>query len=167
MTISSHIFEAYLHCATKCWLLSRGEAGLNNKYTEWMREKNQAYRVDATLRISSNRQKDDYVAAPSVAVNFKSVLWKFASDVTVSIKELESCKQTSGKFTTPSHQIVSHFSSVIVAKIVTWQKLPVKMTVLSVCYDIIHTIRFSSSNRLSASSGVRVAMLSFFSRWRS
>jgi predicted RecB family nuclease len=91
MTISSNLFEAYLHCATKCWLLSRGEAGLNNKYTEWMREKNQAYRVDATLRISSNRQKKDYVAAPSVAVNFKSVLWKLASEVTVSIKELESC----------------------------------------------------------------------------
>ena len=53
MAISSHIFEAYLHCATKCWLLSRGEVGINNIYAEWMRENNQSYRADATLRIYS------------------------------------------------------------------------------------------------------------------
>ena len=91
MTISSRIFEAYLYCATKCWLLSRGEIGSNNAYAKWKREKNQVYRINITMRIFGNIQEGDYVATPSVNVNFKADLWKYAPDVTVKTRELESC----------------------------------------------------------------------------
>lgn len=91
MIISSNIFEAYLHCATKCWLMSRGEVGLNNVYAEWVLEKNKAYRINGTLRISSGLQNGDYISSPLENLNFRAVLWELASDVTVSSKELESC----------------------------------------------------------------------------
>ncbi|NVN91199.1 MAG: IS66 family transposase [Desulfuromonadales bacterium] len=90
MAISSNVFDAYLHCATKCWLLSRGEVGLSNIYAEWMREKNQSYRTDGVLRLLSNLQ-DDYVASPSVNLSLKTAFWKVALDVTLNCKELESC----------------------------------------------------------------------------
>ena len=82
--------EAYLHCATKCWLLSRGEVGSINVYAEWVRDKNNSYRKAGTLQILNSIQRKDCVSSPSENENFKTSIWKFASDVTVSIKDLES-----------------------------------------------------------------------------
>jgi hypothetical protein len=35
MNKSSQLFEAYLHCPTKCWLQSRGETVSGNMYAEF------------------------------------------------------------------------------------------------------------------------------------
>jgi predicted RecB family nuclease len=91
MNISSHILEAYLHCPTKCWLMSRSEVEEDNVYAEWMREKNQAYRANAIKRLSDGLQDGEFIAASPTKLNLKTASWRLASDVTAGSKELESC----------------------------------------------------------------------------
>jgi len=43
MVINSQLFEAYLKCATKCYLKSLGEAGVGNAYAEWLQAQNEIY----------------------------------------------------------------------------------------------------------------------------
>ena len=35
MTITPHLFAAYLKCPTKCWLRQTGESASGNVYAEW------------------------------------------------------------------------------------------------------------------------------------
>ena len=91
MIISSNIFEAYLQCHTKCWQLSRGEAPENNVYEEWIQARNQAYRANGLLFLSRGLQPAEFLADPPVNPNFKTVLWRLASDVKVISGDLESC----------------------------------------------------------------------------
>jgi predicted RecB family nuclease len=90
MNISSHIFEAYLHCPTKCWLISRGEVGENNVYAEWVREKNQAYRANGIKRLSKGLQPGEFIAPTPANLNLKSTSWKLASEIQAISKELGS-----------------------------------------------------------------------------
>jgi len=90
MNISAHIFEAYLHCPTKSWLISRGEVVENNVYAEWVREKNQDYRANGIKRLSEGLQAGEFKATPSANLNLKTASWKLASEIPANSKELES-----------------------------------------------------------------------------
>lgn len=91
MTISSHIFEAYLQCHTKCWQLSRGEVRENNVYEEWLLARNQAYRANGLILLSTEIHSVEYVTAPPINPSFKSALWRLASEVKATSRNLESC----------------------------------------------------------------------------
>lgn len=52
MIVSSQLFEAYIQCATKCWLRSRAEPTAGNVYAAWVRAQNEAYRQDAIKKAS-------------------------------------------------------------------------------------------------------------------
>jgi hypothetical protein len=43
MRITSHLFDAFLKCATKCHLRSLGEIGSGNEYAEWVRGQDESY----------------------------------------------------------------------------------------------------------------------------
>jgi len=91
MNISSNILEAYLHCPTKCWLMSRGEVGENNVYANWMREKNQVYRANVIKRLSTGLQAGEFITVPPATLNLKTASWRLACEITASSKEQESC----------------------------------------------------------------------------
>ena len=55
MRINSHLFDAFLKCATKCHLRSIGEIGSGNEYAEWVRAQDEAYQRDAALRLTQMR----------------------------------------------------------------------------------------------------------------
>ena len=44
MLVTSHLFEAYLKCHTKCFLLSLGETGTGNGYSDWVQAQQASYR---------------------------------------------------------------------------------------------------------------------------
>ena len=44
--ISSHLFEAYLECPSKCWLRAQNEPATGNLYAEWGRAQNETYRKE-------------------------------------------------------------------------------------------------------------------------
>ena len=58
MKITSHLFEAYLKCPTKSWLLSQEEAHTGNRYADWVESQSEAYRSTASKvflgRIAAN-----------------------------------------------------------------------------------------------------------------
>ena len=84
MTITSHIFEAYLKCPTKCWLKFTGEPSAGNGYAEWVRTEQESYRADAARRLIANAPADECAIAPA-ATNLKTAQWRFAT-------ELRSCR---------------------------------------------------------------------------
>ena len=51
MKITSSLFAAYLKCPTKCLLIYNGESGEDNKYAEWIRNQQEAYRTDGIKRL--------------------------------------------------------------------------------------------------------------------
>ena len=91
MNISSHIFESYLHCPTKCWLMSYGEVGDKNVYAEWMREKNQFYLTNGIKNLSDIFQPAEFIASPPEKLNLKTNSWSLASGVMASSKNMISC----------------------------------------------------------------------------
>lgn len=54
MNITSKLFEAYLKCPTKCWLISQGDSGLGNTYANWFHAQNESYRAEGIKRILDN-----------------------------------------------------------------------------------------------------------------
>ena len=91
MSISSKIFEAYLHCPTKCLMMSHGEIREDNVYAVWMREKNQFYAITGIKRLTGGLQAGEFICAPPTILNVKTASWRLASEITASSKKLESC----------------------------------------------------------------------------
>lgn len=54
--VTSRLFEAYLACPTKCYLLSIGEAVTGNDFTIWKEKRSEAYRLAGIQRLSASRK---------------------------------------------------------------------------------------------------------------
>ena len=66
MTITPHIFEAYLKCPVKCWLRASGVPSSRNSYAELFRSKTMSYRVAETKRLLMQTLSGEYATAFSV-----------------------------------------------------------------------------------------------------
>src|SRR6266581_4769557 len=85
MTITPHLFEAFLKCPTKCWLKFTGEPPTGNTYAEWVQTETESYRKDAAKRLIANAPPGECAAAPR-AENLKTAKWLLAVDVPVRIE---------------------------------------------------------------------------------
>src|SRR6266581_7728700 len=85
MTITPHLFEAFLKCPTKCWLRFTGEPRTGNTYAEWVQSEHESYRADAAKRLIANAPADGCAVAP-IAENLKTAKWLLAVDVPVRIE---------------------------------------------------------------------------------
>src|SRR5258708_6264255 len=90
MKITSDLFAAFLKCPTKCYLLSTGQAGSGNAYAEWVRERNDAYRGEATNRLMVGLPKAQVAVAPPAAGDLKAAKWRLALDLPVQAGDIES-----------------------------------------------------------------------------
>lgn len=72
----NHLFEAFLKCPTKCWLLSRGEASSGNEYPEWVKAQDEAYRTEGLRRLRETVFSDsrDSEIARATRAEFHGVL---------------------------------------------------------------------------------------------
>src|ERR1035438_5593910 len=59
MRITSHLFDAFLKCATKCHLRSIGEIGSGNEYAEWVRARDESYQREAARRLRSEEHTSE------------------------------------------------------------------------------------------------------------
>ncbi len=50
--ITSSVFEAYLKCPTKCFLVVHGEEGSGNLYADWLRTETESYKNSGLARFS-------------------------------------------------------------------------------------------------------------------
>ena len=89
MKITPELFEAFLHCPTKCWLKALGERGAGNAYAEWVQGQDEAYRVAEVERLRSTMVQVECVTSPPDGT-MKEAKWRFAIEVAVKTEKLES-----------------------------------------------------------------------------
>ncbi len=90
MTITSHLFEAYLKCPTKCWLRSQDEGGDGSAHANWERRQNESYRSEGIKRLLHCVPEDDRVIAPPSTDNLKTAKWRLGVDLLAQGENLES-----------------------------------------------------------------------------
>jgi hypothetical protein len=64
MIISAQLFEAYLECATKCWLRSRAEPSAGNAYAEWVHLEDHIYYENGLKRLLASYPEGQREVAP-------------------------------------------------------------------------------------------------------
>ena len=89
MPITSHLFEAYLKCQTKCFLRSLGETATENSYSDWVHAQQASYRGDGTKRLTQGAAQNECVTGP-IEKDVKSAKWRFAVETTARAENLES-----------------------------------------------------------------------------
>ena len=81
MNITSHLFEAFLKCPSKCYLRALGETGSGNDYADWVRSQNESYRADASKRLLASLPPSECAASVPDAATLKTAKWRLAVDV--------------------------------------------------------------------------------------
>jgi predicted RecB family nuclease len=87
--ISSHLFEAYLECPTKCWLRAQREPSTGNVYAEWAVLKNESYRKEWLERRLAIVAEPDRILSATLETVRKEATWRFAVDMRVQADDLE------------------------------------------------------------------------------
>ena len=87
--ISSHLFEAYLECPTKCWLRAQNERSTGNVYAEWARSQNESYRKKWLERRPAIVAEADRILSPAIEADRKDATWRLAVDMRVQAADLE------------------------------------------------------------------------------
>ncbi len=90
MTITPHLFEAYLKCHTKCFLRALGETGVGNPYADWAQAQNVSYQHEGTMRLREGFANDECNAGPLDREALKSAKWRLAIDSKAYVQNLES-----------------------------------------------------------------------------
>jgi len=85
MKITSRLFEAYLKCPTKSWLLSQEEASTSNAYADWVERQSEAYRSTASKVFLGGIAANGSMDGRSRMGNFKAIRWRFAETVTAQV----------------------------------------------------------------------------------
>jgi predicted RecB family nuclease len=88
--ITSHLFEAYLKCHTKCFLLSLGETGTGNGYLDWVQAQQASYRSEEINRLTQEAAQNQHVIGPIDRKDVQSAKWRFAVETTARAQNLES-----------------------------------------------------------------------------
>jgi predicted RecB family nuclease len=83
VTITTDLFNAYLHCPSKSWLRSlRGPSGANS-YAEWAHSNAQFYRREGLKRLLRKNPSVECSTAPTEPMSWKAEKWLLAVEVTV------------------------------------------------------------------------------------
>ena len=89
MTITPHLFEAYLKCPTKCFLRSLGETGAGNPYADWVCAQNTFFRRVGIRRLKEGVANDERTTGPLDRKELKSTTWRLATESKVCAQNLE------------------------------------------------------------------------------
>lgn len=113
MTITPHIFGAYLKCPMKCWLQATGEHPIGNTYAEWVQTQTESYRVAETKRLLTQTPSGECSLSPCSsrggevrfsAEDLKAAKWRLAIDVSLVADEGEQARNSRHKETYPSSE---------------------------------------------------------------
>jgi predicted RecB family nuclease len=90
MIVTSYLFDAYLKCATKCWLRSRDESGAGNNYADWVKTRTGSYGSTGIKLLMDGVVQNDRVVEPSSAENLKTAALRSAANIVVQAQNLQS-----------------------------------------------------------------------------
>ena len=90
MIVTSYLFDAYLNCATKCWLRSRDDSGTGNSYADWVKTRTDSY-SSTGIKLLMDRVAPNYrVVELSSAENLKNATWRSAANIVAQGQNLQS-----------------------------------------------------------------------------
>ena len=113
MTITPHIFEAYLKCPMKCWLLATGKHLIGNTYAEWVQTQTDSYRMAEAKRLLAQTPSGEYAISPcssrgggvyTSTEDLKAAKWRLAIDVQVHVDESWQTRNGRRRETNPSSE---------------------------------------------------------------
>jgi len=90
MVITTQVFESYLKCPLKCWLLFTSEPGTGNSYSDWKQKSNESYRDLGVEQLLNSAKNDEPTASHIASVNIKTAKWKYASYVNTESDSFKS-----------------------------------------------------------------------------
>ena len=90
MTVTSHLFEAYLKCPTKCLFRSLDETGTGNAYADWAQAQNISCRIEGIRRLKHGVARNECVTGELDRKDLKSAKWRLAVDSKAYTQNLES-----------------------------------------------------------------------------
>ena len=90
MTITSHLFEAYLKCPTKCFLRSLNEPSAANPYSDWVQVQQASYLSEGIKRLTQGVAQNECITRPITGQNVQSVTWLLAAENPARVQNLES-----------------------------------------------------------------------------
>ena len=87
--ITSCLFEAFLACPFKCYLLSNGEIPAGSDYTNWLATQTESYRSEGIHKVTAEHphKLDSGSIDPG---RWKNASWHFALDQVVQIQDWEA-----------------------------------------------------------------------------
>ena len=90
MVITAFNFDSYMKCTTKCWLYSQGKSGSGNKYSEWIKSRNEQYRKEEIISLLDGVAPAKVTMKPSMRL-CQDGDWQIAIEVLVLTRNFESC----------------------------------------------------------------------------
>jgi predicted RecB family nuclease len=90
MIVTSYLFDAYLNCATKCWLRSRDDSGTGNGYADWVKTQTGSYRSNGIKRLMDGGAQNERVVESSSTENLKNGTWRSAANIVAQAQNLQS-----------------------------------------------------------------------------
>ena len=81
MKVTSHLFEAFLKCPTKCHLRSLADSGSGNEYAAWVHVQDESYQREAARGLQEGVPETERVVAPPATENPKTAKWRLAVDI--------------------------------------------------------------------------------------
>ena len=82
MIITNLIFEAYLNCPLKCFLLSTNARGATDSYDRWVGMENASYRHTLEKRFAAEIPPSECLIHPEAIKNVKAAKWQLVLGVT-------------------------------------------------------------------------------------
>jgi predicted RecB family nuclease len=90
MKITTDLMEAFLNCATKCYLRAREEVPTGNAYADWLRAQSEIFRREGIKRLVAGFPPDKCPEARvPMMVTSKSAQWKLATDFVGQTENLQ------------------------------------------------------------------------------
>ena len=89
MTITPHLFEAYLKCPTKCFLRSLGKSGAGNAYADWVCVQSTLYQREGISHLTKGVANEEWFTGPLDTKELKSAKWRLATDSRVYGQDIE------------------------------------------------------------------------------
>ena len=90
MAITSHLFEAYLKCQTKCFLRSLNEGAIGNRSSNWVQAQQASYLSEGIKRLTQGATQDECLTRPITGQDVQSLKWRLAVETNARVQNLES-----------------------------------------------------------------------------
>jgi predicted RecB family nuclease len=90
MIISDELFESFVKCRTKCYLVNKGFENIPHEYSEWQKILVKDYKKKCFLNLIKDFKKKDYPVSPIFPKEFMNRNIRFAFEPSIQTSDIKS-----------------------------------------------------------------------------